>query len=137
MNESMKCFFFYEFFRLCWVFVAALRLSLVLESGGCSCCGAQASHGDGVSCCGAWALGALASVGATQTLVSCGSWALGHAAFSTCGSRALEHGLSSSSTCAWLPRSTRDLPRPGIEPALAGGFSSTAPPGKSESVKFL
>ena len=91
----MKCFFFYEFFRLCWVFVAALRLSLVLESGGCSCCGAQASHGDGVSCCGAWALGALASVGATQTLVSCGSWALGHAAFSTCGSRAPQHEGSS------------------------------------------
>ena len=70
-------------------------------------------------------------------LVSCGSQALEHAAFSTCSSRALEHGLSGSGGWAWLLRGTGDLPRLGIEPALAGGFLCTEPPGKSESVKFL
>ena len=47
---------------------------------------------------------------------------------SGCGSRAhLLHGM-------W------DLPRPGLEPvspALAGRFSTTAPPGKSENIIFV
>ena len=48
--------------------------------------------------------------------------------FSNCGSR------------AQLPRGMRDLPRPGLEPvspALAGRFSTTAPPGKPPSLWFL
>ena len=41
--------------------------------------------------------------------------------------------LSSCGSRAQLLRSTWDAPRPGLEPvspALAGGFSTTAPPGK-------
>ena len=60
---------------------------------------------------GAWASGA-----GTLKLNSCGSWAL-------------EHGLSSCGA-----RGMWDLPRPGIEPvspALAAGFSTTVPPGNS------
>ena len=48
------------------------------------------------------------------------------AGFSSCGLWALEHRLNSCGT--W------DLPGPGLEPmspALAGGFLTTAPPGKS------
>ena len=53
---------------------------------------------------------------------------------SSCGSRALERRLSSCRAWAQLLHSMWDLPRPGIEPtspALAGGFLTTAPPGKS------
>ena len=49
------------------------------------------------------------------------------------------HRLSSCGSRAQLLRSTRDLPRPGLEPvspALAGGFSTTAPPGKPMSWIF-
>ena len=51
------------------------------------------------------------------------------------GSRALECRLSSVDAGALSPRVMWDLPKPGIEPAsaaLAGGFLSTAPPGKSQ-----
>ena len=43
------------------------------------------------------------------------------------------HRLSSCGSWAQLLRSMWDLPRPGLEPvspALADGFSTTAPPGK-------
>ena len=72
------------------------------------------------SCCGAWALGAWASVVVAHGLSSCGSWAL-ECRFSSCGARAS------------LLRGMWDLPGPGLEPmspALAGGFLTTAPPGK-------
>ena len=53
--------------------------------------------------------------------------------FSSCGLRAPEHSLSSCGLVA--PRHGMwDLPRPGTEPmssALAGGFLTTVPPGKS------
>ena len=45
----------YLFIWLCWVFVAACRLSPVAESGGLG--GVQASHCGGLSCCRASALG--------------------------------------------------------------------------------
>ena len=61
-------------FWLCWVFVAARGLSLVVASGG-------------FSCCGAWALGTQASV-----VVACG--------LSSCGSQAIERSLSSCGTWA-------------------------------------
>ena len=54
--------------------------------------------------------------------------------FSSCGSRALERRLSTCGAWAQLPRGMWDLPGPGIEhapPALAGGFLTTVPPGKS------
>ena len=53
--------------------------------------------------------------------------------FSSCGSRTLERRLSSCGIWAQLLCSTWDPPGPGLEPvypALAGGFSTTAPPGK-------
>ena len=84
-------------------------------------CGARASHCGSFACCGAWALGTRASV-----VVARG--------FSSCGSRALESRLSSCGARAYLLRSMWDLPRPGLEPvspALAGGFLTTVPPGKS------
>ena len=53
---------------------------------------------------------------------------------SSCGSRALERRLSSCGAQAELLHSLWDLPGPGLEPMspeLAGGFLTTAPPGKS------
>ena len=53
---------------------------------------------------------------------------------SSCGARALECRLSSCGTWAYLLRGMWDLPGPGLKPvspALAGGFLTTAPPGKS------
>ena len=83
-------------------------------------CGAQASHCGGFSCCRARALGVQASV-----VVACG--------LNSCGLRALERMLSSCGPWAQLLCSTWDLPQPVLEPvspALAGGFSTTVPPGK-------
>ena len=92
VNLRVSCVFFFFFFSLfslfiyfwlCWVFVAARRLSLVAASGGHTLlrCG-------GFSCCRARALGAWASVLAACRLSSCGTWALGLVGFSSCGSRA-------------------------------------------------
>ena len=78
-------------------------------------CGAQASHCGGFSCCGAWALGMQDSVAAARMLSSCGAR-------------------------AQLLRGMWDSPRPGIKPvspALAGGFLTTAPPGKSQTLSLL
>ena len=54
---------------------------------------------------------------------------------SSCGSQALESRLSSCGAWALLLCGMWDLPGPGLEPvspALAGGFSTTAPPGESQ-----
>ena len=77
----------------------------------------------GLPLSGAWALGVRASV-----VAACG--------LSSCGSRALEHRLSICGARALLLCGLWDLPGPGLEPvypALAGGFSTTAPPGKPNS----
>ena len=53
--------------------------------------------------------------------------------FSSCGSRALERRLSSCGARAQLLCGMWDLPGPELKPvspALAGGFLTTAPPGK-------
>ena len=87
-------------------------------------CGARASHCGGFSFWGAWALGSQASV-----VVARGP--------SSCGSRALERRLSSCAAWAQLLCSVWDLPEPGLEPvppALAGGFLTTAPPGKPHTL---
>ena len=84
-------------------------------------CSARASHCSGFSCSGAWALGTPALVVAARGL-------------SSCGQRALERRLSSCGTRAQLLHSMWDLPGPGLKPvsnALAGGFLTTVPPGKS------
>ena len=82
--------------------------------------GAWASHCSGISCCRARALGTRASVIVAHRVRSCGS-------------RALEHRLSSYGARAQLIRGMWDLPGPGLElvsPASAGGFLTTVPPGK-------
>ena len=96
------------------------------RAGATLCCGARASHCGGFSC-GAGALGTQASV-----VVARG--------FSSCGSQALEHRLSSCGSRASLLRGMWDLPGPGLEPlssALIGRFLTTAPPGKSPGALFL
>ena len=81
------CFFFFNlfilffYFWLCWVFIAARGLSLVVVSGGYS-----SLHCGGFSCYGARALGVRASVVAAHRLSSCGSQALEHR-LSSCGTR--------------------------------------------------
>ena len=80
----------------------------------------QASHCGGFSCCEARALGGRASVVVAHGL-------------SSCGSQALERRLSGCGARAQLLRGIWDLPGPGLEPmspTLAGGFLTTAPPGK-------
>ena len=87
---------------LCTGFLQLWRAGATLR------CGAQASHCSGFSCCGARALGARASVVVARRLSSYGAQ-------------------------AQFLYSMWDLPGPGIEPvypALADGFSTTAPPGK-------
>ena len=63
------------FISLCWAFVAAQGLSLVVASGSTLPCGAHASHCSGFSCCGAQALGTRTSVAAVLGLGSCSLWA--------------------------------------------------------------
>ena len=90
-------------------------------------CGAQASHCGGFSCCGARAVGARTSVVVAHGPSSCGSWAV-ERRLNSCGAQPqLLHGM-------W------DLPRPGLEPvspALAGGFLTAVPLGKSLIFEFL
>ena len=113
--QTLQGFFFFLFsffFWLHWVFVAAHRLSLVVASGGYS---------------------SLRCAGFSQR------WLLiaEHAGFSSCGARAsvvVACRLSSCGTRAQLLHGMWDLPGPGLEPvspALAGGFLTPAPPGKS------
>ena len=116
-----QIFFFFLIFGcvasslLCMGFLQLQRVGATLR------CSTQASHCGGFSCCGAQAQGTWAPV-----VVARG--------FSSCGSRALERRLSSCGTWPQLLRSMWDLPGPGLEPvspALAGGFLTTVPPGKS------
>ena len=78
---NINLFILFIYFRLRWVFIATHGLSLVAVSGG-FCCGVRASRCGGFSCCRAWVLGTRAS-------------AVGARRLSSCGSRALEHRLSS------------------------------------------
>ena len=83
-------------------------------------CSAQASHCGGLSCCGAQALGSWASAVVAHRLSTCGSWSL-------------EHRLQQLWCMGQLLCGMWDLPGLGLEPAspaLAGGFPTTAPPGK-------
>ena len=80
------CFFFLKFiylfiYWLSWVFVAACGFSLVVASRGYSLLWCA-----GFSCCGAWALGTQASGVVARGLSSCGSRALEHR-LSSCGAR--------------------------------------------------
>ena len=109
------CLFIY--FWLCWVFVDAHGLSLVVLSGGYFLL---------------WCMGF--SLRRLLLLWSTGSRRV---SFRSCGWRALEHRLSSCGARAQLLRGMWDLPRSGLKPvspALAGRFLTTAPPGKSLQV---
>ena len=88
--SSFFFFFFLKinlfiYFWLHWVSIAARGLSLVVASGATLCCSAQASHCGGFPLLQSTALGAWASVVVARGL-------------SSCGSRALEHRLSSCGT---------------------------------------
>ena len=81
--------YLFIYFWLCWVFIAACGLPLVVVSGvGATLrCGVRASHCGGFFCCRPRALGTRASVVVVHGLSSCGSLALEHR-LSSCGARA-------------------------------------------------
>ena len=117
---SLDFYFFFNFIYLFiyswlhWVFVAARGLSLHVASRGYS----------SLQCAGF----------SLQWLLLLQSTGSRHAGFSSCGLRAPERRGSSCGARAQLLRGMWDLPGPGLEPvfpALAGGFLTTAPPGKS------
>ena len=106
--------YYFIYFCLCWVFIAAQTFSLVGESGGYSL----------VMMCGLLIL--VASLVAEHRFYMARG-------LSRCGSRALEHRLYSCGTRAQLLHGLWDLPGPGIKPvfpALAGEFFTTEPPEK-------
>ena len=113
------CIYLLTYFWLRWVFVAACGLPLVVARGGYSL----------LRCVGfslRWLL-LLRSTGSRRT------------GFSSCGTWALEHRLSSCGARAWLLCGMWDLLRPGLKPvspAMAGRFLTTAPPGKSPVPHF-
>ena len=117
-NQNLSFFFF---LWLRWVFVAARRLSLVVGSRGYS----------SLRCTGfsLWWLLLLRSTGSR------------HVGFSSCGTRAQQLWLTGSRAQAqqlwhtglvalWHEGSSWTRAQI-VSPALAGGFLTTAPPGKS------
>ena len=98
-----------------YLFMTALGLHcLIRPFSSCAEWGLFSSYGAWASHCGGFCGG--------------GAWALGQAGFSRCGS------------WAYLPCSTRNLPRPGIEPvslALASKFFTTRPSGKYLCILFV
>ena len=100
-------FFIYFYLWLCWVFVSVQELSF--------------------------------SCGKRGPLFIAVRGPLTVAASLVAEHRLQTRGLSSCGSRAQLLRGTWDLPRPGLEPvspALAGRFSTTAPPGKPKDVLF-
>ena len=113
--------YLFTYFWLHWVFIAACRLF-----SSCSEQGLLFVVVFGL-------LIAVASLVAEHGLQAHGLQQLWHAGSVSCGSQALEDRLSSCGARVQLLRSMWDLPGPGLEPmspALAGGFSTTEPPGK-------
>ena len=106
-RELSVYLFIYSFLAVLGLCCYTWAFSSCSKQGLLSSCGARASHCGGFSCCGAQALGHVGSV-----VVGCtGLVALWHVKF----------------------------PRPGVEPmspALAGGFLTTGPPGKSRENCF-
>ena len=108
LNQYIFKFIYLFIFWLCWVFVAVHGLSLVAASGGYSSLW-----------CVAFSL---------QWLLLLRSPGSRRPAFGSCGAQ------------AQLLRSMWDLPGLGLKcvsPALAGGFLTTVPPGKSLNQYFL
>ena len=77
-KEELKSLFFlliyYIYFWLCWVFVAAHGLAVVVLSGAVLHCNARVSHCCGFSCYGAQAIGTWASVVAVHRFSIYGTW---------------------------------------------------------------
>ena len=140
--EYSKFFFFFKlglvFFWggwLHWVFIVGVGFLQFQQAGATLHYSVQASHCSGFSCCGARALGARDSVVVACRLSSCGSQSpvVVPNGLSSCGSQALECRLNCCGAWVQLLRGMWDLPRPvfkPMSPALAGGFLTTAPPGK-------
>ena len=110
------------------------KLFFFLAASGLCCCTLAFSS------CGKWGYSLLWCAGFSLRwlllLQSTGSRCTG---LSSCGSRAPERRLSSCGTRAQLLRGMGDPPGPGLEPvfpALAGGFLTTAPPGKPTLLNF-
>ena len=84
-----RSLFIYFFFSAALGRSSLLRAGFVWlwQAGATLYCGVQASHCGGFSCCRAQALGAQASMVAAGGLSSCGSRALEHR-LSSCGTRA-------------------------------------------------
>ena len=108
----LSIFFLNIYFWLCSAFFVACAFSSCSSKWELrSSCGVWASQWGDFSFLRTWAPGTRASVVLASVLSSCGTWASS-------------------------PHSTRNLPRPGIEPvspALAAGFLSSGPPGKPDA----
>ena len=133
---AVGVFFIYKFIYiwLHWVFIAAPGLCLVAVSQGYSslwCTGFSLwqlllFRSTGSRCVGFRSCGIFSCSGARAL----GAWA----------SAVVVHGLSSCGSRAQLLHGMWDLPGPGLEPvspSLAGGFLTTAPPGKSRCRRIL
>ena len=108
MSQILHKTYLFIYFWLRWVFIAACGLPLVVASRGYSSL-------QGTGFLFRW-LPLLQSTGSR------------HAVFSSCG------------TQAQMLRGMWDLPGPGLEPlspALAGGFPTTVPPGKSMRLTYI
>ena len=112
--------YLFIYFWLCWVFIAALRLSLVEKSGATFYLWCTSFLFNAIR---TRALGTRALVAAAQGFYQFGSWAPGGAGFSSCGSQVLEHGLSSygTSPCSRHVESSQTRDRT-VSSALAGRF---------------
>ena len=87
-----------------------------------------------IDCAGSSSLPGLSVVVASRGIFQCGMQASHCGVFSFWRAWALECKFSSYGTWTFLPHDMWDHPGPCIKPvspALAGGFLSTAPPGKS------
>ena len=106
----------------------------------CGCAGSSLRHGLFSNCRGPGLLSRCGVQASPRNGFSCfGARALGCMGFSSCSSRALGLQLNSCSVPARLLQGMWDPPRLGIKltsPALAGGFFTTGPPGKSQEFHF-
>ena len=131
---SLFLIYLFIYLWLHWVLVAVRRLSLVAVSRGYSslwCAGFSLRWFLLLWSMGLRRAGFSSCSMAGSVVAACRPQSVG---FSSCGSLALERRLSSCGAQAQLLRHMWDLPGPGIEPvspALACGFLTTAPPGKS------
>ena len=113
--------FLYILAVVAWLFVAALGLSLVAVTGGCSSLRFTGFSSRWLFSCGAQAVGVQASVVAVLGLSCCSSWA---------PELALSSGAQALSLCSmWESSPTR-----GQTIALQGRFSASGSPGKPQPI---